>query len=100
MLEQVTHNCHYVSRLLTKPWEGAKRFLRYYDFDTDKFELHSSRSLFAANDINSPNVERWLHRFVENPLGRIRCRIAHGDLEPLEKDWRCYRAAVLVVLLQ
>jgi hypothetical protein len=100
MSDQVTHNCHYVSRLLTTPWEGANRFLRYYDFDTDEFELRSSRCLFAADDINSPKVERWLHRLVENPLGRIRRRVAQGELEPLERDWRCYRAAVLVVLLQ
>jgi hypothetical protein len=100
MSEQGTHTCHYVSRLLTTPWEGAQRFLRYYDFDTNEFELRSSRSLFAADDINSATAERWLHRVVENPLGRIRHRIANGDLEPLEKNWSCYRAAVLVVLLQ
>lgn len=72
MAEQVTHNCHYISRLLTTPWEGTQRFLRYYDFDTNQFELRSSRSLLAAEDINSPDVESWLKRMVEDPLGSIR----------------------------
>jgi hypothetical protein len=100
MTVQVTHNCHYISRLLTTPWEGAQRFLRCYDFDTGRFELRSSRSLFAAEDINSVEVERWLKNMVEDPLGSIRRRVAQGDVEPLENSWRCYRAAVLMILLQ
>lgn len=100
MAEQVTHNCHYISRLLTKPWEGSQRFLRCYDFDTDRFELRSSRSLFAAEDINSPGVEGWLKSMVEDPLASIRRRVAQGDVEPLQSNWSRYRAAVLMVLLQ
>lgn len=100
MSEQVTHNCHYVSRLLTTPWEGGQRFLRFYDFDTDRFEVRSSRSLFAAEDINSPEVESWLGRMVETPLGAIRDRVARGDIDRLESNWTCYRAAMLMIFLQ
>jgi hypothetical protein len=91
MSTQTTHNnCHYVSRLLTTPWEGAQRFLRFYDFDTGRFELQWSRSLFAAEDINSPEVERWLGRMVETPLGAIRNQIAQGNTERLESNWPCF----------
>jgi hypothetical protein len=100
MITQTTHNCHYVSRLLTTPWEGAQRFLRFYDFDTDRFEVQSSRSLFAAENINSPAVETWLGRMVETPLGAIRRQIAHGDTERLESNWPNYRAAMLMIFLQ
>ncbi len=100
MKPQATHNCHYISRLLTTPWEVGQRMLRFYDFDTGRFGLKSSRRLFAGEKLNSPRVERWLKDYVEDPLGAIRARVARGDLSPLEKDWRCHRAALLMVWLQ
>jgi hypothetical protein len=97
---QETHNCHYISRLLTKPWEYGQRMLRFYDFETDRFGSKSSRSMFAGERLNTPNVERWLKDYVEDPLGAIRARIANGDVFPLENDWACHRAALLMVWLQ
>lgn len=100
MTKQVPRNCHCVSRFLTKPWEEGQRFLRYYDFDTNQFERRSSRSLFAAEDVNSPGVEGWLQRMVEDPLGKIRDRVVRGERDPLEQDWSRFRAALLLILLQ
>ena len=100
MNEQLTKNCHYVSRLLTTPWEYGQRFLHYYDFDADDFGYLSSKSLFAEERINSPVVEDWLKRYIEDPLGQIRQRLADGDLTPLENQWSRYRAVLLMIWLQ
>jgi hypothetical protein len=100
MTEQVTHNCHYVSRFLTTPWEEGQRLLRFYDFDEDAFHLRSSRTLLTGEDINSPTVETWLQRFIEDPIGNIRARLARGEVEQLENNWACFRAAMLILWLQ
>lgn len=97
---QVTHNCHFVSRFLTTPWEEGQRSLRYYDFDTDAFDTKSSRSLFAGENINSTAVETWLRQAIEDPIGNVRARLARGEIEQLEKNWRCFRAAMLILWLQ
>lgn len=100
MQPQATNNCHYISRMVTTPWEEGQRFLHYYDFDSDRFERKSSRKVFAADRINSDVVERWLRDFVETPLGQIRASMARGELDALEQDWSCHRAALLMVWLQ
>jgi hypothetical protein len=97
-MKQVTKNCHYVSRFLTRPWEGHQRFLRYYDFDKDRFGWRSSESLLAAEKINSARVELWLKQMVEDPFAAARDRIARGDQSPVGK--RTFDAAMLMVLLQ
>ena len=100
MAEQLTSNSHYLSRFVTAPWEYEQRFLRYYDFGDNQFHSCSSKSLFAADDINSQGVEDWLDRMIETPFGRIRDRVARGERDPLEQDWSCYRAAMLLIILQ
>jgi len=92
-------NCHYVTQSLTVPWEAEQRVLRYFDFDTEKFEAKPSKHLFADERINSPSVEAWLSKLVETPLGIQRRRVADGDMQALE-SWRYYRAAMLMVWLQ
>jgi hypothetical protein len=74
--DQITTTCHYVSRFLTKPWEVEQRKLFFYDFETDCFVRGQSATLFAGNQLNSQQVETWLDRVVENPLGRCRRRFA------------------------
>ncbi len=98
---QITTNCHYISRFLTRPWEteDGQRQLHYFDFDTQTFGKRSSRSLFAKDEINSQAVEEWLNDFVENPLGRVRDKLASGDPKALN-DWPFFRAAVLMLWLQ
>ena len=49
-----THNCHYISRFLTRPWEFGQRMLRFYDFDTDRFGVSSSRTMFSGEKLNTP----------------------------------------------
>ncbi len=100
MPPQTTHNCHYISRFLTRPWEGDQQFLRFYDFEADRFGRRSSRSLFAEEDVNTPAVERRLRDVIETPLGAIRARVARGEYELLQRDWERYRAALLLLWLQ
>ena len=58
--KQITKNCHFVSRFLTKPWELRDRRLHYYDFDRDVFDESPSKTLFAEEEINTQPVEDWL----------------------------------------
>ena len=96
---QITKNCHYVSRFLTKPWEFEDRRLWYYDFDSGTFDRASSRSLFAEDEINSPEVETWLGEILEAPLSRARPQLIKADPRALD-DWQFFRAAVLMLWLQ
>jgi hypothetical protein len=95
---QITRNCHFILRSLTKRWEQKDRFLLYYDFETGRFRTRSSQSLFAAEDLNSPEVERWLH-VLEDPLGAIRPRLVAGDANALD-EWPFQRAVLLMLWLQ
>jgi hypothetical protein len=66
MQAQQTKNCHFVSKFLTRPWEGKDRFLWIYDFISDRFTRQSSNSLLAAEKINSNKVELWLKTSFED----------------------------------
>ncbi len=96
---QITKNCHFISRFLTKPWEFDDRRLWFYDFESDTFDRASSRSLFAEDEINSPEVEAWLHETLETPLAEVRPRLTTADPRALD-DWPFFRAAVLMLWLQ
>src|SRR5688572_1516586 len=75
------------------------RFLAYYDFTADRFDVASSRSLFAAEGLNSPAVETWLKRVIEDPLATIRPRLVEGDPAALD-EWTFQRAVLLALWLQ
>lgn len=94
-----TKNCHFISRFLTKPWEGELRNLHYFDFHSGRLGRKTSNKLFAAKKINSQQIESWLSRMVETPLSNIRSRLAAADPKALE-DWPFFRAATLMLWLQ
>jgi hypothetical protein len=96
---QVTKNCHYVSKSLTRPWEGDQRRLRFYDFDTGRFATGLAASLFAEDGLNPQYVETWLDRTIEAPLSICRRKLAAGEMNALE-EWPFYCAATLMLWLQ
>jgi len=96
---QITKNCHYISRFLTKPWEFEDRRLWYYDFDNDTFGRAPSKYLYAEDEINSSEVETWLKQTLEDPVALVRPRLMKADPRALD-DWRFFRAAVLMLWLQ
>lgn len=98
-MSQVTKTCHYITRSLTRPWEGDQRRLHFFDFDTGDFSYAPSATMFAENEINSQGVETWLDKTIENPLGACRKRLAAADPGALT-DWKFYRAAALMLWLQ
>lgn len=91
-------NCHYISRLLTKPWETKQRELVYFDVESKRIDRHSSKSLFARDALNAPDIERRLNQLMETPLGKNREEIVIGQTEV--SDWRAYRAIALLLMLQ
>jgi len=96
---QVTKNCHYISKTLTRPWEADQRRLRFYDFDTGRFATGFAASLFAEDGLNPQYVETWLDRTIEGPLSICRRKLAAGETNALE-EWPFYRAATLMLWLQ
>jgi hypothetical protein len=96
---QVTKNCHYISRFLTRPWEVVDRQLDYYDFESKSFGRLSSKRLFAEDQINSSAVEIWLRDVLETPLAAARPKLVAAHPRALD-DWCFFRAAVLMLWLQ
>lgn len=96
---QVTRNCHYISKSLTRPWEADQRRLLFYDFDTGRFATGYAASLFAADGLNPQHVETWLDRTIEGPLSVCRRKLEAGETDALE-EWTFYRAATLMLWLQ
>lgn len=94
-------NCHFVSRFLTRPWEHDDRRLSYFDFDRDELLQASSRSLFAANGVNTPEVEARLNQIIETPVAQAIARLADGNVhEDQNLEWPLFRALALLMLLQ
>lgn len=96
---QVTKNCHYISRFLTRPWERDQRRFRVYNFERSNFENGFSASFFSEEGLNEQHVETWLDHTLERPLSNCRRKLAKGQLDALE-DWSFYRAATLMLWLQ
>jgi hypothetical protein len=96
---QVTKNCHYISKSLTRPWEADQRRLRFYDFETGRFATGFAASLFAGESLNPQHVETWLDKTIEGPLSICRRKLAAGETNALE-EWSFYRAATLMLWLQ
>jgi hypothetical protein len=96
---QITKNCHYISRSLTRPWEAEQRRLHFYDFDAGRWYDDSSYGLFAEESLNPQHVEAWLDKTIEGPLSLCRKKLTSGASGALE-DWGFYRAATLMLWLQ
>lgn len=96
---QITKNCHYISRSLTRPWEAEQRRLHFFDFETGWWNDGASRTLFAGDGLNEQHVESWLDRIIEGPLSLCRKKLNAGETNALE-DWGFYRAATLMLWLQ
>lgn len=99
LLVPETQNCHYITRFLTSPWEAERRYLRYFDFETEAFDEDPSKVLFAEDKLNPQEIETWLNQVIETPLAACRSRIAACDPGALE-DWKFHRAAMLMLLMQ
>ena len=96
-------NDHYISRFLTKPWEGQNRQLHYFNFESQKFGSQTSRHLFAAEGLNERATEELLNKVVETPLAGLLARTIRTDpsvnvLEPA--DATIFRALATLWLLQ
>ena len=88
------------THILCSPYRVAQnRELLYFDFDADRFKWGPSRRVFAATAINSPQVESWLGRILEDPLAKVIDRLERGDRNALDNQ-RAYRAASMMLWLQ
>lgn len=80
-------NNHYISRLLTRPWEFHKRKLYYYDFVSDRFGIKSSRSLFSMENLLAAEDDQLINEMIEAPFSSWRQRFSFGgDSAPTSED--------------
>lgn len=94
-------NDHFVTRALSEPWEFGQRRLWFYDFNTKAFDEQSSKTLFAAEGLNPPDVEKRLGAIVESPLTKFRADYLAKKTPPDgEIPWPVYRALAVVFMTQ
>ena len=92
-------NCHYVTRSLTEPWEGAERKLHYYDFKTDEITEDPSKTLFAEKDLIEEKYEDVLSKLIERPLGIFKKQIIEKKQNEVD-NWSIFRALFLYFFVQ
>ena len=93
-------NCHFVTRSLVVPWEWRPGMLRYYDFSANRVRKGRTRTLFAKENVNSPQIEGLLNRYIEKPLADFTKRAIEERYDPPDLDWRTLRALLLYFLFQ
>lgn len=96
---RIARNCRQISRFLTGPWENKEGKLFCYDFDDHAFAWSTRQALFAGEEPESSEVQRWLAETIEGPLSAIRPRLAGEDPTALD-DRKFFKAAVLMLWLQ
>lgn len=95
----VPKNCHYVTRGITTPWEMDQRKLWYYDFQTNKIEDHSSKSLFSGDGLLSQAAELKFKQLIEDPIMEMR-NLALKDPTRVQFDWKHVRSVSLYFMGQ
>jgi hypothetical protein len=85
-------NDHYIPRCLTRPWHDdshGREALRYFDFDTGRFHHRNSRKLFAKRGVNTPATERYLAKYIDEPVAIVQDKIvaAGPDLKKIEAEF-------------
>lgn len=95
-----TENNHFISRFLTKPWEFSERRLRYFEFDSGKFDWDSSDNVFAKEKIYSQKIEDFLNKYVETPFSKFRNSIVGNPDNSIIRQYNVLRAIYLMHSLQ
>ena len=70
---------HYIPRFLTRPWQRGNGHLRYFDFRTRTFGMKKAKKLFAARGLNDRETERFLCKYVENPVAAFQDTLCKAD---------------------
>lgn len=91
-------NQHYITRELTKPWEGEHRRLYYYDFRDDRIKNHPSKNLFSGNNLWSPFLEPIFNKLFERSLAKIRLNIEKGTGD-LPVSWQSIFALYYLIII-
>lgn len=94
-------NSHYISRLLTKPWEDnpKTRLLHAFDVATKTIIREPSIKLFAVPDLHTPDTEQRLSRLVEDAIGKYKQRCLKGGTL-VELDARAHNALFAMMIIQ
>jgi len=101
VMNQVTRNSHYIAEHLTRPWTfthpkwGANQ-VWFYDFDADRFDVKSGRTLYTLDEPLPQQVEDFFNRWFENPLGRFLARQRKNRrAQPNEEELRALKLSFL-----
>lgn len=77
---------HYISKVLTKPWEYGDRQLWCFDFDEDKIIESSAYHLFSRNDLWPQKYEEVFCKKFEVKLNNVRASLMLGPAKLSIKD--------------
>ncbi len=98
---------HYVSKFLLRNWEHPDDgTVSYFDFATGRIGKAYARGIYVADAPFPDDVESWLGRTIESPLGDYlaRCKQWLGDGDPSSEFPQALpreaKAITLAVLLQ
>ncbi len=89
-------NNHYVSRVVTKPWEFGNKELYFFDFEESKFDSERAKTLFAEQDIFPEDYELFKNQSFESILGSSRDPI----LKSKKISWKTFKSLWLYIILQ
>jgi len=90
------HNL-YITRHLTKPWEGEHRKLHYFDFEKSHLKERSSKFVVAEKKLWPQSYEDLFNKSFEDDFAKQKAMIILGTKDGRMKvRWRDYRSIVLM----
>jgi hypothetical protein len=95
---------HYIPRTLLRNWETKAGDLKYYEFSTARVRKSSAKAIYVSRVAFDRDVERWLGRVIETPMGeyiaRTKKTLATGAKDPPMPTSREWRALILALITQ
>jgi hypothetical protein len=94
---------HWISKSLLRNWEDdTYGKLRYFDFVTGRIGKSNAKTTFVSDQPYPPDVEDWLGKRIETPLGDFlaRCKraLAAGSpiSDPSHREWAAIGLALFL----
>jgi hypothetical protein len=88
---------HYISRVLTKPWEDETRRLHYFDFSDLTFGDDASKSLFTVEGQWSRSIEDYFDKSFETHLEYLR-QTWDDKKTVIELPWQKHKAWIFLFI--
>ncbi len=95
---------HYIPKCLLRNWEHRPGQLRYFDFKDGRIKRSSAKSMYVSEAPFPEDVEKWLGRTIETPLGehiaKFKAAVASRPSTMPAPSLREAKALTLATILQ